>query len=701
MKKFFTFKNLTKPSRVGVAASLIATALIVLASLALYGRTVTILTESLKDRLLSISITAAANIDARDLEALQTESDWQKPEWARVVGRLHRAKYSNRDVVFLYILRRAKDNPSQIEFVADADSIDPYANLSGDPTRYVDANRDGKIEPDGPDKLQWPGQPYPEASNLPEVFLAYEGPVTNDNLYTDSFGTVLTGYAPIKDASGQAVAVLATDIKVDDFLATTRQTSGPFILFTASLLLIILVLAGTIIYSWEKHRHLRETSEDIYRHSLELAVKNKTLALLEKLYHESISVLLPKVVARKIVDTIRHDLNLEFSGILLFDKTGDALVPLVFSETDRLVETLRGLGFRFSDVKITNITRSPLLNKVVYGRTAGMADQLEKIWNGFIKPGHLARLEIESNIKVVLVFPLLSGEEVLGVLLLGMNREYETLNAFEKASVASFINVIALSLDKAYLYQNLQDANETLRNLVKQRESLVHLVTHKVKGAFTHSKYVFASILDGSFGEVGAEIKKWVKQGLESDNRGIETIDLVLNAANLEKGVVKYDMHPFDFKQLVLEIASEKKIPAEAKGLKLETEMMSDSCSVSGDAFWLKEALNNLVDNAVKYTLEGKITVGLTKKSGSPPDGGAKVLFYVRDTGVGITKEDEKNLFTEGGRGKDSIKMNVDSTGYGLYSVKLIVEAHQGRVWMERNEEDGRGSVFFLELKAV
>jgi signal transduction histidine kinase len=69
----------------------------------------------------------------------------------------------------------------------------------------------------------------------------------------------------------------------------------------------------------------------------------------------------------------------------------------------------------------------------------------------------------------------------------------------------------------------------------------------------------------------------------------------------------------------------------------------------------------------------------------------------VKDTGVGITEEDKKNLFTEGGRGKDSVKINVDSTGYGLYSVKQIVESHHGEVWAE-SEGAGKGSTFYIKL---
>ena len=244
--------------------------------------------------------------------------------------------------------------------------------------------------------------------------------------------------------------------------------------------------------------------------------------------------------------------------------------------------------------------------------------------------------------------------------------------------------------------EELAKLNIDLENLIVQRESLVHLVTHKVKGSFTRSKYIFAGLLDGTFGDISSEIKKYAKQGLESDNIGIQTVDLVLNAANMQKGAVKYEMKTIDFKEIILKIFADKKIQAEAKGLQMESNIQSskrDVYNVLGDAFWLKEAVNNLIDNSIKYTKIGKIIVSLE-------DGDKKIRLSVKDTGIGITPEDKKNLFTEGGRGKDSVRINVDSTGYGLYSVKLIIEAHKGKVWVE-SPGAGKGSTFYIELEAV
>ena len=241
--------------------------------------------------------------------------------------------------------------------------------------------------------------------------------------------------------------------------------------------------------------------------------------------------------------------------------------------------------------------------------------------------------------------------------------------------------------------ESLQILNLELQDLIKQRESLVYLITHKIKGSFTRSKYIFAEMMEGSFGVLSPELKNIAKKGLDSDNAGITTVDLILNAYNLQKGTVKYDMQSVDFKAIVLESATDKKGPIEDKKLVLETEIKDDKYIVLGDSFWLKEIVNNLLQNSILYTKEGKIIVGLSKNNN-------KVLFFVKDTGIGITDEDKENLFTEGGRGKNSIKTNVDSTGYGLFSTKLIVDAHKGRIWAE-SEGGGKGSTFFVEFDAI
>lgn len=241
--------------------------------------------------------------------------------------------------------------------------------------------------------------------------------------------------------------------------------------------------------------------------------------------------------------------------------------------------------------------------------------------------------------------------------------------------------------------EKIEKLNIDLEGLLNQRESLVHLITHKVKASFTRSKYIFAEMVGGGFGELTSELNTIAKKGLSSDDEGIKTIDLVLNAFNLEKGIVKYDMKEMDFSSLVEESFESRKNPAQEKGLNFNLNIEEGEYKILGDKFWLTEVTNNLIENAVRYTISGEVLVVLKKVN-------KKLLFSVKDTGVGITDEDKKNLFNAGCRGKNSVKVNVDSTGYGLYSVRLIVESHGGRVWAE-SEGEGKGSTFFVEFDLI
>lgn len=272
------FRKIKNPVWVGVLVLIVAIIVIIFSSTVLYNRTVDLLTENLRERILTISITTASTINASDLAELHTENDWQKIEWTRVVNRLNRVKYANEDVVFMYIFRKIQNNPSEMEFIADADSINPYANIGTDPSKYVDVNRDGKIEPDGPDKLQWPGQPYPEAVDIPETWEAFNRPLTSQDIYTDDYGSVITGYAPIYDENGNTVAVLATDVKADDFFTITTQTLRPFLIFIVFLTLIISILTIIIIYVWRRHaKFLEKSNSQIKALASDLQVANTHL----------------------------------------------------------------------------------------------------------------------------------------------------------------------------------------------------------------------------------------------------------------------------------------------------------------------------------------------------------------------------------------------------------------------------------------
>ncbi len=247
------------------------------------------------------------------------------------------------------------------------------------------------------------------------------------------------------------------------------------------------------------------------------------------------------------------------------------------------------------------------------------------------------------------------------------------------------------------LFRNLKkesDQRILIEHLADQRESFIHFLSHEVKGILGKNKNMFAMILEKDPNTTAEQIDSFIKRSSVDTNGAIDMVENILRSNDFKNGKVSMDMKPFDMKASVLDALNSLKFDIETKGLTVKTTIdEKQDYTVLGDKENItKHVIRNLIDNAIRYTPKGDITIFLSKN-------GNKVLFSVKDTGVGITPEDMSKLFTEGGRGKDSIKVNVHSTGYGLFFAKGMVEAHNGRVWAE-SEGAGKGTTFLLELPA-
>lgn len=241
----------------------------------------------------------------------------------------------------------------------------------------------------------------------------------------------------------------------------------------------------------------------------------------------------------------------------------------------------------------------------------------------------------------------------------------------------------------------IQKQEQELEVVNKQQENLLHFISHEIKGYLTKSEAGFAGIVEGDYGTISEQLAGMAKGALADVRKGVRTVMEILDSANMKKGTVGYKMQTFDFRTAVKEIVAHLKRDADQKGLTMDIHISREGeYRLSGDEVKLRQhVIRNLVDNAIKYTPAGHIEVQLS-------NGDGKIHFSVKDNGVGITPEDMKNLFTEGGHGKDSIKVNVHSTGYGLFIAKQVVDMHGGKIWAE-SEGEGKGARFVVELPAV
>ncbi len=220
--------------------------------------------------------------------------------------------------------------------------------------------------------------------------------------------------------------------------------------------------------------------------------------------------------------------------------------------------------------------------------------------------------------------------------------------------------------------------------------NLIHFMNHQIKGRFGTAKNIFAELLTDDYGVMPESSKFMLQKGLEETNLGVEYVQSILKGASAENGSIPFDMKALDFKNIVEDTFNGQKEKAEKKGLKINISIGEGEYGLNGDLLQLSEAVRNLIDNSINYTPTGEIDVSLEYKNN-------KIVLKVKDTGVGLTDSDKQKLFKSGGRGEESLKVNVNSTGYGLAFVKGVIEAHKGCVWAE-SEGRGKGSSFFIEL---
>lgn len=238
----------------------------------------------------------------------------------------------------------------------------------------------------------------------------------------------------------------------------------------------------------------------------------------------------------------------------------------------------------------------------------------------------------------------------------------------------------------------------TVKQEIRQREEIEELagrlkgvnsiLSHDVKAVLGKNKDMFNALLTGDLNT--EEAKPFLVTSFDDTNKLISSIVTILESGH------ELILNPssFDLKTATEEVITQLRKDAEAKGLTIRMEA-GEGLTILADKIQLStHVLTNLIANAINYTPKGEVTVSLQRKDP------ATILFSVQDTGVGITDEDKNNLFKEGGHGKDSRKVNVHSTGYGLYIAKKIVDAHGGHIWAE-SEGQGKGSTFFVELPVV
>jgi len=306
-------------------------------------------------------------------------------------------------------------------------------------------------------------------------------------------------------------------------------------------------------------------------------------------------------------------------------------------------------------------------------------NDLDKEYSKYIP--NLPNISTQQKPKSLIHLPLSIMERRIGIIVVNSFKKdaYSQQDFINLQSLASYISI---SIDNANAYQTLNQQKEKLLILDQFKESMTGMIVHDLKNPLN-------AILGLSSMNEEDEIMQMI------NSAGNQMLNLVLNILDVQKfedSAVKLNLSIAPLSEIVNTSISQVALLVKQKNQSIILNIPSE-CRVDVDVEIIVRVFVNILTNAIKYTQTGgKIKIG-TKQNPENPN---QVIAYISDTGQGIPADKLHLVFEKFGQVEAKKSGGVRSTGLGLTFCKLVVEAHQGQIWVE--SEVGVGTTFLFHL---
>ncbi len=243
------------------------------------------------------------------------------------------------------------------------------------------------------------------------------------------------------------------------------------------------------------------------------------------------------------------------------------------------------------------------------------------------------------------------------------------------------------------LANGLAQANEKLRELDKAKSEFVSIASHQLRSPLTAIRGYASMLAEGSFGQMPQKALEAAKRIEESTKLMAMSIEDYLNVSRIESGNMKYNLSDFNLLEMTSKICDD--LRPEALKQNLILLFRSDITSkgiVNADVGKVHQIIHNLINNSIKYTQKGSISVFVRE------DQKAKRIYIdISDTGIGMSQKTIDSLFQKFSRADNANSVNTSGTGLGLYVAVKMAEAMNGSI-SASSEGDAKGSTFTFEL---
>ena len=300
-----------------------------------------------------------------------------------------------------------------------------------------------------------------------------------------------------------------------------------------------------------------------------------------------------------------------------------------------------------------------------------------------------------SDSKIWLGVPLIIKGKVTGAIVV---QSYENENAYDERdkNILEFIShQISIIIERKKSEETIKFALEKATESDKLKSAFLSTMSHELRTPL-NAVIGFSEIIDK--GTHIDEILDYVETIGKSGSHLLALVEDIFDISLIESGEVKIqkeDVNLYSFMNNIQKLIMNEQIKINKQNIDIQLRLIEGDCDivVYTDNRKLTQIFLNLLKNALKFTLEGFIKYGYTKeKENDKPI----LKFFVKDTGIGVSKEKQELIFDIFRQGDDSHTRKYEGVGIGLYVAKRLTEFLGGKIWLESDE--GKGSEFYFTI---
>lgn len=311
------------------------------------------------------------------------------------------------------------------------------------------------------------------------------------------------------------------------------------------------------------------------------------------------------------------------------------------------------------------------------------------------------------NEGIMVSLPLRVENEIVALLVLGSKMTGASFTERDAHFLERIAPPIALAVQNAKSYEeisrfaetlkrevaratgDLRAANAQLEELNDMKSNFVSIASHQLRAPIGGVRGYLSMLQDGDYGRLAPKQRDLIARNMTALDHTLRVIEMFLDVTKMEAGKIELVRKPTNLIEVVRDVARELAESAERKGLRLATILPKTPPTFSLDTEKIRNVVFNLVENAIKYTEDGTVTVAIRRNKGA-------IECSVTDTGIGIAPDEVPKLFAKFVRVGGGFKVSHGS-GLGLYIIKTLIEAHGGTVFVHSPGE-GKGSTFGFHL---